>query len=146
MNAKRGRGRRRPVWDDSHKEQGESGLSPIPARRAGAITRDAGVPDSAVPLDGKALPPTCAVRLMPIELPVSLHALAARAPYLSARQVQIVQRGQMWMKPDGRALRFTAARRFVVDRVAFSWSARFPLLRAAGDSSRRRIRHRRGVL
>ena len=32
----------------------------------------------------------------------------------------------MWMKPGGRALRFTAAEEFEVRRVAFSWRARFP--------------------
>jgi hypothetical protein len=34
----------------------------------------------------------------------------------------------MWQKPGGRALRFTASQRFAVDRVAFSWRARFHVL------------------
>jgi hypothetical protein len=34
----------------------------------------------------------------------------------------------MWQKPGGRAMRFSAVQRFAVDRVAFSWRARFPLV------------------
>lgn len=33
----------------------------------------------------------------------------------------------MWLKPGGRALRFTAVQHVAVDRVAFSWRARFSL-------------------
>src|SRR5918996_1822324 len=44
------------------------------------------------------------------------------------QQVRIRQEGEMWQKPGGRALRFTAAQRFAVDRVAFSWQARFPVV------------------
>jgi hypothetical protein len=33
----------------------------------------------------------------------------------------------MWKKPGGRALTFEATEDFAVDRVAFSWRARFPL-------------------
>ena len=43
-------------------------------------------------------------------------------------QVRIAQAGSMWQKPGGRELRFTAEQRIAVDRVAFSWRARFPLL------------------
>jgi hypothetical protein len=34
----------------------------------------------------------------------------------------------MWQKPGGRGMRFTASQRFAVERVAFSWQARFPLV------------------
>jgi hypothetical protein len=34
----------------------------------------------------------------------------------------------MWLKPGGRAMRFVANQSFAVDRVAFSWQARFPIL------------------
>jgi hypothetical protein len=42
-------------------------------------------------------------------------------------QVRIAQTGDMWQKAGSRALRFTATQRFAVDRVAFSWRARFPI-------------------
>jgi hypothetical protein len=44
------------------------------------------------------------------------------------RQVRVAQEGRMRQKPGGRELAFTAAERFAVDRVAFSWRARFPVL------------------
>jgi hypothetical protein len=44
------------------------------------------------------------------------------------KQVRITQEGEMRQKPGGRALRFTASQRFAVDRVAFSWRARFPVV------------------
>jgi hypothetical protein len=44
------------------------------------------------------------------------------------RQVRITQEGEMWQKPGGRAMRFNATQHFAVERVAFSWQARFPLL------------------
>lgn len=44
------------------------------------------------------------------------------------RIVRIAQEGEMRQKPGGRALRFTAVQRIAVDRVAFSWRARFPIL------------------
>ena len=34
----------------------------------------------------------------------------------------------MWIKPGGRGMGFSARQYFAVDRVAFSWQARFPLL------------------
>lgn len=43
------------------------------------------------------------------------------------RQVRIRQEGEMRQKPGGRLHRFTAVERFAVDRIAFSWRARFPL-------------------
>lgn len=57
-----------------------------------------------------------------------LHASAVRAPDSPARQVQITQRGQMWLKPGARAKSFTAVQHLTVDRIAFSWKARFPLV------------------
>lgn len=44
------------------------------------------------------------------------------------RQIRVEQTGQMVRKAGSRALRFTAVERFSVDHVAFSWSARFPIL------------------
>jgi len=34
----------------------------------------------------------------------------------------------MWRKKGGRPLRFTATQRIAVERVEFSWRARFPIL------------------
>lgn len=62
------------------------------------------------------------------DLPAPLRRLAAQALDSPARQVRITQRGHMWLKPGARAQPFTAAQRLAVDRVAFSWSARCPLL------------------
>jgi hypothetical protein len=44
------------------------------------------------------------------------------------RQMRIRQEGEMWLKPGARGMRFTATQFFAVERVAFSWQARFPLL------------------
>ncbi len=41
--------------------------------------------------------------------------------------VRIGQEGEMRQKPGGRAMRFSAVQELAVDRVAFSWRARFPL-------------------
>jgi hypothetical protein len=38
------------------------------------------------------------------------------------------QTGEMLMKPGGRTLRFAALEDFAIDRIAFSWRARFPIL------------------
>jgi hypothetical protein len=51
-------------------------------------------------------------------------ARGASAP----ERVRITQVGEMWMKPNGRPLRFTATQEFAVTQAAFSWRARFPLL------------------
>jgi hypothetical protein len=42
--------------------------------------------------------------------------------------VRITQKGEMWQKPGARSIRFAAVQRLAVDRVAFSWRARFPML------------------
>jgi hypothetical protein len=65
------------------------------------------------------------------ELPPPLRQYVERALPLDQpvpRQVRITQQGEMWQKPDGRAMRFTANQFVAVERVAFSWRARFPLL------------------
>lgn len=41
--------------------------------------------------------------------------------------VRVRQSGDMWKRPGARALRFQATEDFAVDRVAFSWRARFPI-------------------
>lgn len=46
----------------------------------------------------------------------------------AASSVRITQEGTMWMKPGARGRRFTATEHFEIDRVAFSWRARFPVL------------------
>ncbi|MGI9658892.1 MAG: DUF6544 family protein [Gaiellaceae bacterium] len=45
-----------------------------------------------------------------------------------ARSVQLEQTGQMWQKPGGRGMSFTATEALQIGTVAFSWRARFPLL------------------
>ena len=44
------------------------------------------------------------------------------------RLVRITQVGEMWQKPGGRALRFSAVEEFLVEEIAFSWLARFPIV------------------
>ncbi|HET8752527.1 MAG TPA: DUF6544 family protein [Gaiellaceae bacterium] len=60
-------------------------------------------------------------------VPASLARLIDRLRTNDARQVRITQRGQMWLKPDARGMSFTAVQRLAVERVAFSWRARFPI-------------------
>jgi hypothetical protein len=45
-----------------------------------------------------------------------------------ARTIRVEQAGEMWLRPGGRARRFRATEEFAIDRVAFSWRARFPML------------------
>lgn len=42
--------------------------------------------------------------------------------------VRVRQEGEMWKKPGARAMRFEAVEDFLVDRVGFSWRARFRLV------------------
>jgi hypothetical protein len=42
----------------------------------------------------------------------------------TVRQIRVEQRGEMWPRPGGRPLAFTATQLIAVDRVAFSWRAR----------------------
>jgi hypothetical protein len=44
------------------------------------------------------------------------------------RTVRITQAGEMVRRPGGRPLPFTAVEEFVVEEVAFSWRARFPVM------------------
>ncbi len=50
------------------------------------------------------------------------RSLPARAPF--PRRVRTTQEGELWLKPDGRALRFEAIEEFAVDEVAFDWTAK----------------------
>ena len=43
------------------------------------------------------------------------------------RAVRISQTGEMWQKPGARSMRFTAVEELAVERVGFSWQARFRL-------------------
>lgn len=62
-------------------------------------------------------------------LPPLVREFAARsAPAAPAQsRVRITQRGEMWLRPGGRGMRFTATQELAGDRVAFAWRARFPL-------------------
>jgi hypothetical protein len=44
------------------------------------------------------------------------------------RTVRVRQVGEMWKKPGARAMRFEASEDFAVERVAFTWRARFPIV------------------
>lgn len=58
-------------------------------------------------------------------------AQALPAGESTVRQVRVTQAGEMFRRPGGHPMRFTAVERFAVDRVAFAWEARFriaPLL------------------
>lgn len=64
-------------------------------------------------------------------LPELVRSYLARALPAEGRVPAIVrvrQTGKMWKKPGGRPLRFQATEDFAVDRVAFSWRARFPIV------------------
>ena len=45
------------------------------------------------------------------------------------RRALVTQAGEMWQKPDGRAIRFRATEELAVEEVAFSWRARFAVAR-----------------
>jgi Family of unknown function (DUF6544) len=60
-------------------------------------------------------------------------------------QIRLTQEGHMWQKPRARPRRFTATQHIAVDRVAFSWRARFgvgPFALAVADG----FSHGRGTL
>jgi hypothetical protein len=66
-----------------------------------------------------------------LDLPPSIRAYLARAlPDASEvpREIRIAQVGEMWLKPSGRPLRFTADEEFAITEVAFEWRARFRIL------------------
>ena len=68
---------------------------------------------------------------LPVVVQRHLERALPRDP-ATPRQVRIMQEGEMWQKPGGRAMRFTASQRFAVDRVAFSWRAHFPIVGPLG--------------
>lgn len=47
---------------------------------------------------------------------------------VTPRRVTVTQRGEMWQKPGGRAMPFTAVEEFAVEEVEFWWRARFPMM------------------
>lgn len=51
-----------------------------------------------------------------------------RVAEASAGTVRVTQIGEMILQPGKRPLRFDAVEEFTVERVAFAWRARFPLL------------------
>jgi hypothetical protein len=64
------------------------------------------------------------------DLPVLVRRHVGRAVPPGApapQQVRVTQTGEMFKRPGARAMRFTATEHFAVDRVAFSWEARFPI-------------------
>jgi hypothetical protein len=66
-----------------------------------------------------------------VTLPPLVRHYAERALPDGARaasSVRITQEGTMWMKPGARGRSFTATEHFEVERVAFSWRARFPVV------------------
>jgi hypothetical protein len=66
-----------------------------------------------------------------LEVPALVRRYLARALPSGEdvpRHVRVGQAGEMWQKPGGRGLRFTAVEEFAVEQVAFSWRARFPIL------------------
>lgn len=77
------------------------------ARLAATLVRDAPYPSAAR-----------------TDLPPTVMALARRLGARSdSRNVRLTQQGQMWFKPGGRALPFTAQQTIAVADVAFVWNA-----------------------
>lgn len=52
------------------------------------------------------------------------------------REVRLEQRGEMRLRPGGRTIGFTAVERIAVDRIEFSWLARFPFALRVTDGYR----------
>ncbi|HEY6396236.1 MAG TPA: DUF6544 family protein, partial [Solirubrobacteraceae bacterium] len=50
----------------------------------------------------------------------------------AGRTVRIAQVGEMVLKPGARPRAFAASEEFAIDRVAFAWRARFPILGPLG--------------
>ena len=76
------------------------------------------------------------------ELPALVARYVERAQATgSPERVRITQEGRMWMKPDGRALRFAATEHFDVSRVGFVWRARFPFVLRVVDGYKDRRGH-----
>jgi hypothetical protein len=53
-------------------------------------------------------------------------ATALAAAEVAARQVRVTETGEMFNRPGGRPMRFTATERFAVDRMAFAWGSATP--------------------
>lgn len=49
-------------------------------------------------------------------------------PAGDARSVRITQEGRMWKTPGAAPRHFTAVQQLAVDRLAFAWHARFPII------------------
>jgi len=82
-------------------------------------------------------------------LPAVIERYVDRAVSLDGplpRQVLIVQTGEMFRRPNARTMRFTATERFAVDRVAFSWEARFRIAPLLSLNVRDGYAHGRGML
>lgn len=65
------------------------------------------------------------------ELPAVMRQCAERAvgnARTDAGTVRVAQTGEMVMKPGASPRRFEATEEFAIDRVAFTWRARFPVL------------------
>lgn len=84
--------------------------------------RDLPPPDDDMTVDGSAR----AAQLPPLPRRYAERALPPNQP--TPHQVRITQQGEMWQKPRGRAMRFTASQYIAVERLAFSWQAHFPVL------------------
>jgi hypothetical protein len=64
-------------------------------------------------------------------LPDLVRSYLARAlpPDLAVpAAMQVEQTGEMWKRPGARPMAFEATEEFSVDRVAFTWHARFPIV------------------
>jgi uncharacterized protein DUF6544 len=59
-----------------------------------------------------------------------LRSLPADAD--TPKTVRVQQTGEMWKQPGARPMTFQASQDFDVDRVAFSWRARFPIVGPLG--------------
>jgi hypothetical protein len=76
----------------------------------------------------EASPPAPAART---DLPSEVIALAERGGASRAscsRTVKLSQRGEMWQRPKGASLAFTANQVITVGDVGFLWHARFSLM------------------
>jgi hypothetical protein len=71
--------------------------------------------------------------VMPELLPALVRRYAERVVSgVPVSSVRVGQTGEMTLKANARPRRFTAIEEFAVDRVAFSWRARFPILGPLG--------------
>jgi len=89
------------------------------------------------------------------QMPANGHLPALMVRYLKralppgtsvAQHVRVTQTGQMFRNPGSRPMRFTAIERLAVDRVAFSWEARFPIAPLLSLNVRDGYSHGSGML